>query len=116
MVEDVFRLGKFDEAAQRTRPIVVRLTKPWNYRLLLMWNRKLKAQNFFVKPLLSKDGWEKEKKLLDYRSKFAQKGNINRAEIKIGSGALFVKNQLVDITLSVKETCQKIGHQTTSRS
>ena len=25
MVEDVFRLGKFDEAAQRTRPIVVKL-------------------------------------------------------------------------------------------
>ena len=31
MVEDVYRLGKFDEAAQRTRPIVVKLTNPWNY-------------------------------------------------------------------------------------
>ena len=28
MVEDVFRLGKFDEAAQRTRPIVVKLSNP----------------------------------------------------------------------------------------
>ena len=28
MVEDVFRLGKFDEAAQKIRPIVVRLTNP----------------------------------------------------------------------------------------
>ena len=28
MFEDVFRLRKFDEAAQRTRPIVVRLTNP----------------------------------------------------------------------------------------
>ena len=36
IVEDVFRLGKFDEAAQRTRPIVVKLINPWNYRLLLM--------------------------------------------------------------------------------
>ena len=31
MVEDVFRLGKFEEAAQRTRPIVVKLSNPWNY-------------------------------------------------------------------------------------
>ena len=28
MVEDVFRLGKFDVAAQRTRPILVKLTIP----------------------------------------------------------------------------------------
>ena len=116
MVEDVFRLGRFDEAAQRTRPIVVKLTNLWNYRLLLMSNQKLKAQNIFVKAFLSKDVWEKEKKLLDYRFKLAQKLNINRSEIKIRSGALFVENQLVDITLSVEETCQKIGNQTTSRS
>ena len=61
-------------------------------------------------------GWEKEKKLLDYRFKLALKLNINRSEIKIRSGALFVENQLVGITLSVEETCQKIGHQTISRS
>ena len=46
MVKDVFRLGMFDEAAQRTRPIVVKLTNPWNYQLLLMSNQKLKAQHF----------------------------------------------------------------------
>ena len=56
MVEDVFRLEKFDEAAKRTRPIVVKLTNPSNYRLLLMSNQKWKAQNIFVKPFLSKDG------------------------------------------------------------
>ena len=116
MVEDVFRLGKFDEAAQRARPIVVKLTNPWNYRLLLMPNQKLKTQNIFVKAFLSKDDWERENKLLDYRFKLAQKLNINRSEIKIRSGALFVGNQFVEITLSVEETCQKIGHQTTSRS
>ena len=54
MVEDVLRLGKFDEAAQRTRPIVVKLTNPWNYRLFLMSNQKLKAQNIFVKAFLPK--------------------------------------------------------------
>ena len=116
MVEDVFRLGKFDEVAQRTRPIVVKLTNPWNYRLLLMSNQKLKAQNIFVKAFFSKDDWEKGKKLLEYRFKLAQKLNINRSEIKIRSGALFIENQLVDITLSVEETWQKMGHQTTSRS
>ena len=78
-----------------------------------MSNQKLKAQNIFVKAFLSKDDWEKEKKLLDCRFKLAQKLNINRSEIKIRSGALFVENQLIDITLSVEETCQKIGHQTT---
>ena len=56
MVEDVFRLEKFDEAARRTLPIVVNLTNPSNYRLLLMSNQKWKAQNIFVKPFLSKDG------------------------------------------------------------
>ena len=61
-----------------------------------MWNQKLKVQNIFVKTFLSKDGWENEKKLLDYRFKLAQKLNINRSEIKIRSGALFVENQLVD--------------------
>ena len=81
-----------------------------------MWNQKLKVQNIFVKTFLSKDGWENEKKLLDYRFKLAQKLNINRSEIKIRSGALFVENQLVDITLSGEKICQKIGHQTTSRS
>ena len=106
MVEDVFRLGKFDEAPQRTRQIVVKLTDSWNYRLLLMSNQKLKAQNIFVK----------EKNALDYRFKLAQKLNINRSEIKIRSGAFFVENQFVDIILSVEETCQKIGHQTISRS
>ena len=116
MVEDVFRLGKFDEAAQRTRPIVVKLTNQWNYRLFLMSNQKLTAQNIFVKAFLSKADWEKEKKLIDYRFRPAQKLKINRSEIKIRSGALFVENQLVDITLSVEKRCQKMGHQTTSRS
>ena len=79
------------------------------------------SYNYFVnfryeKAFLSKDDREKENKLLDYRFKLAQKLNINSSEIKIRSGALFVENQLVDITLSVEETCQKIGHQTTSRS
>ena len=59
MVEDVFRLGKFDEAAQRIRPIVVELTNPCNCRLLLMSNQKLKAQKIFVKAFLSKDHCEK---------------------------------------------------------
>ena len=81
IVEDVLRLGKFDEAAQRTRPIVVKLTNPWNYRLLLMSNQKCKAKNIFVKAFLSKDEWEK--RLLDCRFKLAQKQNINRSEIKI---------------------------------
>ena len=40
MAEDLFRLGKLDEAAQKTGPIVVKLTNPWNYRLLLMSNKK----------------------------------------------------------------------------
>ena len=65
-----------------------------------------------MKAFLSRDDWEKEKKLLDYRFRLTQKLNINRSEIKIRSGALFV----VDITLSVEEICQKIGHQATSRS
>ena len=78
--------------------------------------KKLRAQNIFVKAFLSQDDWEKEKKLLDYRFKLAQKLNVNGSEIKIRSWALFVENQLVDITLSVEETCQKIGHQTSSRS
>ena len=103
MVKDVFRLGKFDEATQRKRPIIVKLTNPWNFRLLLMSNQKLRAQNIFVKAFLSKDNWEKEKKLLDYRFKRAQKLNINRSEIKIGSGALLVENLFVDITLSVEK-------------
>ena len=77
MVEDVFRPGNFDEAAKRIRPIVVKLTNPWNYRLLLMSNQKLKAQKIFVKAFLSKDDWEKEKKLLDYRLRLAQKLNLN---------------------------------------
>ena len=80
-----------------------------------MSNKKLKAQNIFVKDFLSKDEWEKEKKLLDCRFKLAQKLNIDRSEIKIRSGALFAENQFVDITLSVKETRQNIGHQTASR-
>ena len=83
MVEDVFRLGKFDEAAQRTRPIVVKFTNPWNYRLLLMSDQKLKVQNNFVRAFLSKDDWEKEKKLLGYRFKLAPKLNINRSEISL---------------------------------
>ena len=112
----VFRLGKFDEAAQRTRPIVVKLPNPLNNQLLLIWNQKLKAQKIFVKAFLSKNDWEKEQKLLDSRFKFAQKLNINRSEFKIGPGALFVENQIVDITLSEKEICQKIGHQTISSS
>ena len=116
MVKDVFRWGKSDEAAQKTRPIVIKLTNPWNYRLLLMSNKKLKAQNIFLKAFLSKEDWEKEKKLLDYRFKLAQKLNINRSEIKIRSGALFIENQSRDTTLSVEETCQKMGQQTTSRS
>ena len=64
MVEDVFRLRKFDKAAQRTHPIVVKLTNPWNYRLLLMSNQKLKAQNIFVKAFLSKDDREKKRSYL----------------------------------------------------
>ena len=78
MVEDVFRLRKFDEAAKRTRPIELKLTNPWNYRLLLMSNQQLKvAQDFFLKAFLSEDDWEKKMKLLDYQFKLAQKLNIN---------------------------------------
>ena len=80
-----------------------------------MSNQKLKAQNIFMKDFLSKDDWEKEKKLLDYRFRLSQKLNFNRSEIKIRSRALFAENQFVDITRSV-EINQNIGSQTTSSS
>ena len=82
-----------------------------------MSNQKIKAQNLYVKAFLLKEDREREKKLLDYRLKLAQKLNIYRSEIKIRLGALFVENHYIDTTLSVDRTCQKIGRsETSSRS
>ena len=66
-----------------------------------MSNKKIKAQKIFLIALLSKEDWEKEKKLLDYRFTLAQKQNTNRPEIKMRSGLLLIENQCIDTALSV---------------
>ena len=74
-----------------------------NCRIMMMSNSKLKADNVFIKPFLSKNEWEKEKQALEYRYKLAQNMNTNRSDIKIRSARLFFRNKMIDTNLSIEE-------------
>ena len=102
-IEDIFRLGKFSSTQTRPRPLVVKFSNTWNCRIMMMSNSKLKADNVFIKPFLSKNEWEKEKQALEYRFKLAQNMNTNRSDIKIRSARLFFRNKMIDTNLSIEE-------------
>ena len=66
--------------------------KSWNFQQLFIPKQKLKAKKVFVKAFLSKEDWEKEKKLHVSCFKTAQKLSVNRSETKSRSSMRFVKN------------------------
>ena len=102
-IEDIFRLGKFNSTQTRPRPLVVKLSKTWNCRIMMISNAKLKTDNIFIKQFLLKNEWEKEKRALEYRFKLAQNLNMNRSDIKIRSTRLFFRNKMIDTNLSIEE-------------
>ena len=57
-IEDIFRLGKFNSTQARPRLLVVKLSKTWNCRIMMISNSKLKADNIFIKQFLWKNEWE----------------------------------------------------------
>ena len=69
----------------------------------MMSNSKLKADNVFIKPFLSKNEWKKEKQALEYRFKLAQNMNANRSDFKIRSARLFFRKKMIDTNLSKEE-------------
>ena len=91
-IRDSFRLGKYNESANRPRPILVKLNRSYDVSNLLSARKNL-PKGLTIKPDLSPEERVADTILMKERWRLIQAGQ-NRKDIKIVSNKLLLKGKL----------------------
>ena len=91
-LKDCFRLGKYNPAHDKPRPILVKFVRIADVSNILSKKRNL-HQPYFIKPDMSREQRKQETVLIRERWNLIQSG-IPRNEVKFRNARLYVKNKL----------------------
>ena len=89
-INDIIRLGKYDE--NKTRTILIKIPNPWQRRKILLSARELKAFDtpIFLSRQLSREDADLENKALKRRQEIIQEG-IESKNLRVNDGILYQK-------------------------
>lgn len=91
LICDCFRLGKFQDS--RSRPLLVKLTRPNDVQSILMNRKKLSSSpGFAIKPDMSVEDRKTESLLLKERRTLIDSG-VERSTIRISGNSIFVNRR-----------------------
>ena len=89
-INDIIRLGKYDE--NKTRTILIKIPNPWQRRKILLSARELKTFDtpIFLSRQLTREEADLENKALKRRREMIQEG-IESKNLRINDGILYQK-------------------------